>query len=170
MSTSQLFGDSTAVLSGDGLYRYELTRRWDDGPLALWIMLNPSTADARQDDPTIRRCIGYSKREGMGGLAVVNLYALRTTRPIHLAEHHNPVGPENVATLKHWIAHPLCHLVVAAWGAWSHPTLERMDTFVAEYAREWNQPLACLGTTKNGSPRHPLYVKADQPFVAFGVA
>ena len=150
-----------AVISPCGQYRYTLTRRWNDGPMAYWIMLNPSTADATEDDPTIRRCVGFSKREGCGALTVVNLYALRATDPAALAKHPDPRGPDNAAVLVDTsYAARRGALVVAAWGA--HPmavkgagSVERM--FAAAGAQ-------CLGTTKAGEPRHPLYVKADQPF------
>src|SRR5689334_20041621 len=71
----------SAVLSPCGLYRYRLTRRWGDGPALLFVMLNPSTADATEDDPTIRRCTGFAKREGMPAIEVVNLFAWRATDP-----------------------------------------------------------------------------------------
>jgi len=86
-----------AIVSDDGLYRYRLWRRWDaECPTMVWIMLNPSTADAEVDDPTIRRCIGFARREHCGGIEVVNLYALRATNP---AAHPTPEGPENAKAI-----------------------------------------------------------------------
>ena len=81
---NDLFKTSSAVLSECGLYRYRLDRRWADGPTCGFIMLNPSTADAEVDDPTIRRCIGFAKREACGALIVVNIYPLRATKPADL--------------------------------------------------------------------------------------
>jgi hypothetical protein len=157
-----------ATLSDDGIYRYDLSRRWADGPRALWVMLNPSTADARQDDPTIRRCIAFSKREGCGSLTVVNLYAFRSTDPKALLTAKAPIGPENTSTIRRWLADPSTSVVVAAWGAWwqsqrDHPARLNVEALVAETQHR----LVCLGTTKKGDPRHPLYVAGKQPFVPF---
>ena len=91
--TGDLLTHSTAVISQDGLYRYHLERRWSDAPFLTFVMLNPSTADAEIDDPTIRRCVGFSKREGAGGIAVVNLYAFRATSPADLRQASAPYGP-----------------------------------------------------------------------------
>ena len=77
------------------VYRYLLTRRWGTVPAMVWIMLNPSTADAFAEDPTIRRCLIFAHREGCGGLTVVNLFALRSTDPKALTRHPDPVGPAN---------------------------------------------------------------------------
>lgn len=85
-----------AVLSTCGRYRYRLTRTWSQNrPPATFIMLNPSTADAHEDDKTIRRCIGYARRWGLGGLVVVNLYGYRSTNPDELWKVEDPVGPDN---------------------------------------------------------------------------
>jgi hypothetical protein len=147
-----------ATISDDGLYRYDLTRTWLSGPHALWIMLNPSTADADLDDPTIRRVMGFTRREGFGGCLVVNLYPLRVTKPAHLADHPDPVGPENSEHITRWLAAPNVGLVVAAWGAWS---MGGRAAVVATHAARAERRLHCLGTTKNGSPRHPLYLPRD---------
>lgn len=158
--------DRTATISPCGTYRYDLTRRWADGPIALWIMLNPSTADAIEDDPTIRRCISFSKREGCGKLVVVNLYAFRSTDPKALLAATDAVGPQNHDTIRYWMSLPQTSAVVAAWGAW--PTTQRhapARPAVEQFARQYEQSLRCLGTTKAGAPRHPLYVKGDQPLL-----
>lgn len=152
-------GNNTARISECGQYRYSLGRRWDDGPTAWWVMLNPSTADATEDDPTIRRCVSFSKREGCGALIVVNLYALRATDPKALAKHPDPIGPENDTVLVHTSYEARSGgLVIVAWGAnpMAEPQARRM--FAATGAQ-------CLGTTKAGAPRHPLYVKGDQPLI-----
>lgn len=126
-------------------------------------MLNPSLADAKIDDPTIRRCIGFAKREGAGGLIVVNLYAFRETRPDALRRAKNPIGPRNRGTLMEAARNagksglPL----ICAWGAHGDGS-EAIELFRRAGAR-----LACLGKTASGGPRHPLYVKADQPFEGF---
>jgi hypothetical protein len=161
--------EGSARFSDCGRYRYELTRRWSDGPLALWIMLNPSTADAEQDDPTIRRCIGFSRREGCGGLVVVNLFAYRATRPDRLLTVADPIGwPENTFTIRRWIEADEVGLRVAGWGAWWHAQRVRPARLHVEgWAREAGRELGCLGRTVDGSPRHPLYVKGDTPIEVY---
>ena len=99
----------------DGHYRYMLGRQWGAPPFLLWMMLNPSTADATEDDPTIRRCSGFAKHWGFGGLVVVNLFAFRATNPADLRAAEQPIGPENDRHLVN--AARSCPRVVAAWGA-----------------------------------------------------
>lgn len=154
---------STAVLSADGLYRYRLTRAWDERTERVtFVMLNPSTADASTDDPTIRRCIGFARSWGYGGLDVVNLYALRSTNPAALWTADDPVGPENNATLTRALLR--APLIVAAWGANAKP--DRVGMF-------WSLAKACEATvhalrvTQSGAPGHPLYIPATatpQPY------
>lgn len=147
---------SFAHISDDGLYRYRLERLWDDGrPIALFVMLNPSTADAMIDDPTIRRCIGFAKTYGMGGIEVVNLYALRATNPKHLWTASDPVGPLNDEIVEHALQMRARHggLTVAAWGANAKP--DRVEWF-----RSVSLGAHCLGSNKDGSPKHPLYLAA----------
>lgn len=157
----------SAVLSDDGAYRYRLTRIWDDTlPLAVWIMLNPSTADATVDDPTVRRVQRFSTGFGfdVGGVEVVNLYAYRATRPADLWLADDPVGPENDAHLDELLTSG--GPVVAAWGANARP--DRVDQ-VARLAWVRGVELNCLGTTKDGAPRHPLYVRGDTPLYSWRI-
>jgi len=153
----------SAIISECGRYRYVLRRkipsivRWVR-PI-LFVMLNPSTADAELDDPTIRRCKAFAERDGFTQLTVVNLFALRATDPAGLKIDHDPIGPENDRYLQEEIlAHGSTGLVVAAWGA--HP-------FATERAKHVLRMgvFDCLGKTKAGFPRHPLYIRSDQPFV-----
>ncbi len=158
----------SAVISECGRYRYVLRRslgsilRWRYS--VLFIMLNPSTADAEKDDPTIRRCMAFAKREGFTHLNVVNLYALRSPDPRHLALAEDPVGPENDA----WIDKEVrgARLVVAAWGA--HPfAVDRAKDVARRVGQLW-----CLGKTKDGCPKHPLArgihrVPDDQPIMEY---
>lgn len=141
----------SAVISPCGQYRYRLDRRWGDGPTLGFIMLNPSTADAEIDDATIRRCMGFARREGCGGIQVVNLFAYRATDPAHLLTVADPIGPENDLYVR-----SLKGPVVAAWGA--HP-MARKGFF--------GRHLLCLGKTKDGYPRHPLYVHRDAPLIDY---
>jgi hypothetical protein len=158
-----------AVISKCKQYRYLLKRVWDERlPEASFIMLNPSTADAYQDDATIRRCIGFAKSLGCGALNVVNLYAYRATKPSDLFTRSvsEAVGPENDAFLHKVLHYPSLweDVIIAAWGVHARP--ERVKAF-AEIVKKHGLNVKCLGTTKAGAPKHPLYLPADtalQPF------
>lgn len=148
-----------AVISSDGAYRYELVRRWGRGKsIVVFVMLNPSTADARRDDATIRRCIGFARDWGHDALVVVNLFAYRATDPADLAAALDPVGPENDGYIQR--ACRTASRIVCAWGA--HPIVGvRQDAVLAMIPRH----VECLGLTAAGRPRHPLYLASDtQPF------
>lgn len=139
-------------------YRYLLTRIWEPSiPPLVFLMLNPSTADALEDDATIRRLAGshgFARREGAGGVVVVNLFALCSTDPRALLHHPDPVGRYNDAFIRHATSGP--SPVIAAWGAAGvqHGRGEQVTkTLLAR-----NVPLKCLGTTSTGQPRHPLYL------------
>jgi hypothetical protein len=153
-----------AIFSPDGLYRYWLRRDLEPqrGKRILFIMLNPSTADGEVDDPTIRRCKAFAEREGGSVLEVVNLYALRTPHPVVLRGHPAPVGPANDQHLRSALRGN--DLVVCAWGADEGPIRGR-SAVVAALALDEGQALWCLGTTQSGAPRHPLYVRGDQPLI-----
>jgi hypothetical protein len=141
-----------------GRYRYSLRRTWDSAlPRVAFIMLNPSTADGRADDPTIRRCIGFARRWGYGSLIVVNLFAYRTPSPAVLARASGPVGPDNDRHLR--AAWSRSAAIVAAWGV--HGSLLGRDLAVMALLARGRKPLLCLGTTQDGHPRHPLYLPAD---------
>jgi len=160
---SLIAGLAGAAFSADRAYRYVLTRTWDaTAPAVTWIMLNPSTADAMKDDPTIRRCKAFARREGFGGMSVVNLFGLRATDPRTLREHPDPVGPANDWFLRlHAQAAPRA---VAAWGA--HGALRgRVAEVAGMLAVSPGVRLECLGVTKDGHPRHPLYVRSDAPLI-----
>lgn len=153
----------SAILSPDGLYRYALARSWSDAPPLTFVMLNPSTADAELDDPTIRRCIGFARREGLGGIRVVNLYALRATNPAALKSAADPVGPENDEHIVWALTSALGSdaPVVAAWGALAEDSRARAVFHLAGLEFPWQ----ALGFTKGGRPRHPLYLRGDAPLV-----
>lgn len=156
--TPQMVG--TATFSECGTYRYDLTRTWDSGPRALFIMLNPSTATAEVLDPTVRRCLGFSRAWGMGSLVVLNLFALRSTDPKALLTHPDPVGPENDATIRRYVEAQGDMPVVAAWGV--HGTLGERDEQVRQLVADAGVTVLCLGRTRGGHPRHPLYLKSSQ--------
>jgi hypothetical protein len=149
----------------DGPYRYVLSRRWRPGggtsspPALCWVMLNPSTADAETDDPTIARVRLRAHLLGYGGICVLNLFALRSTSPAALLTHPDPVGPDN----DRWIA---AHIreggdIVAAWGSVRGMLRDRAE-LVASRLSEGPGRLLCLGRTVGGHPRHPLYVPYSQ--------
>ena len=144
---------SGADFSECGRYRYKLWRLWDDTrPDVMFIMLNPSTADATADDPTIRRCIGFARAWGYGGVRVGNLFAWRTPYPQALRSAPDPIGRENDGALCE-LAEGAA-LVVAAWGVhgmW----LARARTVRQRFTR----PLHALGVTKSGEPAHPLRLR-----------
>ena len=168
--------DSGAALSPCGRYRYLLWREWRgthdpqhwrwldrrDGfgePKAcVFIMLNPSTADAEHDDPTIRRCVAFAQAWNFERLEVVNLFAHRATDPaalLALNDADNPVGPENHDYIENAVTQ--AGLVVCAWGA--HGTHLGQDETVLGWCD--GVPVHCLGITKGGHPRHPLYLPRD---------
>jgi hypothetical protein len=145
----------SASFSRDARYRYVLMRRWGNGATVTWVLLNPSTADARRDDPTIRRCIDFSRRWGFGAMEVVNLFALRTPHPAALRAASDPVGPGNDRALRRAIARGAA--VVAAWG--NHGALADRAQRVREVLPA---EVLVLGLTGRGEPAHPLYLPADR--------
>jgi hypothetical protein len=153
-----------AVMSDDGAYRYVLNRRWDRERLVLpWIMLNPSVADEKTDDPTIARCMTRALRAGYGGICVLNLFALRATDPASLLRHPDPAGPENNGWLT-GLAGDTGHgtaPVVIAWGALTVPRLRERAAVVLDILGGCR--LECLGTTRDGYPRHPCRLGYDVP-------
>jgi hypothetical protein len=153
----------SAVISKCGQYRYTLTRparNAVDAPPAVFIMLNPSVADAVNDDPTIRRCRSFAEDWGYGGIVVANLYAAIATHRSDLWRHPAPVGPRNNSHLRKLAA--AGGAIVCAWGGDTEP--KRVAEVVA-VLKGAGATLLCLGTTKDGAPRHPLYVRKDQPLV-----
>lgn len=152
---------SAATLSEDGVYRYDLIRRWGSGRPCLWVCLNPSTADASLDDPTIRRVINFSKGWGFGAFTMVNLFGLRSPDPKALFKHPDPVGPDNLATIARHL--PNAGQIVVAWGASKRP--RGADAAVLDMLRPYRLWTFALGFTKHGDPRHPLYLKADTALV-----
>jgi hypothetical protein len=160
--------EATATISPCGLFRYDLTRVWNpDRERVAFCMLNPSTADGTQDDPTIRRCVGFADAWGYGGLVVVNLFALRATDPKELTKTADPVGPDNDRFIER---HAAGNVVVAAWGAnpskFRRPLLRNRPAAVIDIVSGyglWRH----LGLTADKHPRHPLYLPREskpQPF------
>lgn len=159
----------TAVISEDGLYRYRLTRSWDSTlePLTI-VMLNPSKADAEYDDPTIRRCIGYAKSLGFGGILVVNLFAYRATNPTELFTTTDPIGGQNAEYLGDALQN--ADYVLLAYG-----NSGIVKKLLYKFPRYKPLELAQKGTlhylelSKDGTPKHPLYLKKDLTLTRFEI-
>ncbi|XGV97432.1 MAG: DUF1643 domain-containing protein [Leptolyngbya sp. BL-A-14] len=140
-----------------GRYRYLLWRSWDEqAPRVGFVMLNPSRADAVMNDPTIRRCLGFAQAWGFGALEVVNLFAYCTAHPKELRQVADPVGQENdryLATLPQRV-----NTMILAWG--NDGCLQARDRAVMAL---WDDraPVYCLGTTRLGQPKHPLYLRRN---------
>ncbi len=150
-----------AVISDDGKYRYYLSRTWgSDGKVVAFIGLNPSKADAKQNDPTVLKCIRFARSWGATKLLMVNLFAYRSSSPRDLWQEENPVGADNDA----WILKAIdaADIAVAAWG--------NNGTYLgraSEVAKRFHGQLRALHVTKQGMPGHPLYVPADTKLVGF---
>jgi hypothetical protein len=151
---------SGAIISDCEKYRYSLTRIWDEKlPKVMFVMLNPSTADSNKDDPTIRRCIGFAKSWGFGGLYVCNLFAYRATNPKDLLKAINPIGDDNNTHIK-TIAKEV-DIVVCAWG--NQPILKKILKNKNPYKL---LDLDCsklhfLQLSKYDIPKHPLYLHSN---------
>lgn len=162
---SELFLERDAVLSDCGKYRYLLRRTWDHSkPRVLFVMLNPSTADAEIDDATIRSCIRLSKAAGYGSFEVVNLMAWRATDPKDLpTKPSEAMGGNNPRVIEAAISR--CDTVICAWGA--HPYAARFQGAVLDMVRLYRPAAYCFGQTKSGAPKHPLYIRTDTPLQVY---
>jgi len=165
-----LFVHADAILSPCGLYRYMLTRTWDESLAPIvWVMLNPSSADATKDDPTVRRCVRFAADWGHGGIIVVNLFARRATNPDELARHRKGDALEDDKNNQAIMHVAWGRRVICAWGA--HPAARLRGLYGPRHeevlALFKGRKLECLGVTKGGQPRHPLYVPATTKPVPF---
>lgn len=150
----------SALLSDCQKYRYSLTRIWDESlPKIMFIMLNPSTADGTQDDPTIRRCISFAKQYGYGGLYVCNIFAYRATNPKELLKIHNPFGDQNIFITRQ-LADEV-ETIVCAWGNKEiiNKLLKGNEPYLLlQYC---TNKLHYIDISKDGIPKHPLYLKSS---------
>jgi hypothetical protein len=153
--------DPLACFSPCGRFRYRLERRLGAGPCVAVVMVNPSAADGTRDDPTIRRVVGFGRRDGWGRVVVVNLFALVASRIESLAEVDDPFGPDNPGHVASAIAEAQC--CVVAWGRLAKlpPRLRGAGREIARLAGAVGKPLNCWGVTRDGDPRHPLLLPAD---------
>jgi len=152
--------DSIAVYSPCEAYRFELTRVWQPaGGRVLFVMLNPSTATEVQNDPTVERCERRARALGFGAFRVCNIFAFRATDPRLMRAAPDPVGHGNDAAIRDgalW-----AERIVCAWG--THGAHLDRGAHVAALLRRTGRPLHHLGLTRDGHPRHPLYIGYDQP-------
>jgi hypothetical protein len=163
-----------AVISRDRAYRYFLSRGTGAGPAVTFIMLNPSTADAEIDDPTVRKCLGFCRRWGFARLHVLNLFAIRTSSPAEMKKARDPVGTENERHLRQAILGERKNRVasiergplICAWGVHGG-YLQRDQDVMAWLSRVPAIWPMCLGLTRDGHPVHPLYVPYSAPLVPF---
>jgi hypothetical protein len=149
------------LYSADMVFRYVFGRWWGDADLAtsaVWVLLNPATGDTEQRHrPTLQRCISWSRAAGYTGLVIVNLFAFRDTNPQNLRAVVDPVGPVNDEVLR--VITKAGAQTIAAWGG--HGRLRGRSAQVGPLL---DSPM-CLGVTRRGEPRHPLYIPADTPLV-----
>lgn len=148
-----------AKFSACRAYRYTLWRRWEPGcdtrQMVAFIGLNPSTADEAANDPTVTRCINYAKRWGFGGMVMLNIFAYRATDPRAMKLHPSPVGRDNDSALLQ--VSKAVGKVVCAWG--THGAYDGRGNDVRQMLS--GVELSHLGLTKDGFPKHPLYLKSD---------
>lgn len=147
----------SAVISSDRIFRYQLTRIWDDSKgKVLFIMLNPSTADASVDDPTVRRCMKYAEDWGYGGIRVGNLFPFRSKEPKDLLLAENPLGEDN----KHHLYElsRSSDIVICAWG--NGKIVDKIQKRFPDYKPLIliDKPVHYLKLSKDGTPCHPLYL------------
>jgi hypothetical protein len=146
-------------------YRYLLTRIWDPAKgLAAFVMLNPSTAGAEQDDATVRRIVHFARDWGKGGLVVVNLFALCSTNPERLRTHADPVGRYNPLFVRQAVKQ--ADLVVAAWGGGG--VLGNWGVDMARSLHEAGVHLKAFKFTSTGQPGHPLYLPKGAALQPYG--
>jgi hypothetical protein len=152
--------ETGAKISEDRKYRYLLWRIWDkEKPSIMFVGLTPTTADANNDDPTIRRCIRFAKDWGYGRLYMTNLFAYRATKPTDLKLEAEPIGPDNDYYLKSTAAK--VSKTIFAWG--THGDYKNRNIDVITMINNGY----CIAITKHGHPKHPLYISSDTKPVKF---
>lgn len=157
---------SSAIYSDCERYRYALTRVWEPGgKRALFVMLNPSTATERQNDPTVERCERRARALDFGAFRVTNIFAWRATDPRDMRAAADPVGPGNDAAISQ--AAPWADTIICAWG--THGAHLGRGPQVETLLRATGRPLFHLGLSKAGHPKHPLYIAYAQQPVAWAV-
>lgn len=159
-----IYLENDAVISDCEKYRYLLRRTWDhDLSRVLIVMLNPSTADARKDDATIRSCVRLCKDHRAGSFEVVNLFGFRATDPTLLDSVADPVGPNNDQVIE--AAVNRCDQIICAWGANAHAV--KRERAALDLLGGHRPAIFCWGRTASGAPRHPLYIKSGTPLIVY---
>ena len=157
VTEESIYSVTGAEFDSTGTYRYSLCREWDSlGPAVAFVMLNPSTADAVKDDPTIRRCANFARSWGYGSLEVVNLFAYRASAPGRLRQATDPIGPANDRYLLD--AADRADSLIVAWGVHGALMDRDLEVFGLLAGR---RDIYCLGFTQAGQPRHPLYMRRE---------
>ena len=151
---------SCAIYSDCEKYRYILERIWDkNNGKIMFLALNPSTATEEKNDPTVARMVSFARSWGYGGVVVANVFAFRSTLPSDLKKDKNPVGSENDLLISKESKN--CDKIVACWG--NHGTFLNRS----ENVKRMIKNMGCLGITKSGEPKHPLYLRADSRLIKF---
>lgn len=157
--------ERTATISDDGIYRYDLARTLGEGAKAVFVLLNPSTADEASDDPTVAAVLRFAvsmPNHSVGPVTIVNLFALRTTDPALLRSHPDPVGPDNDATIARHLHD--ADVIVVGWGEQGSHFSDRVTSVLQLLP---SHQLWCFGTTSKGHPRHPQRLARSTPLVPF---
>lgn len=156
---------SSAIISPCSTFRYTLTRVWDpEKPRVIFLMLNPSTADHKEDDPTSRKCIGFARRHGYGGFTIINLWAYRTSKPKELRAAGYPVGPDNDRWILRTIAREDRPTIVCAWGkvragAVTWTRIIQVGELIESSGLD--PTFLTLERNQDGSPSHPLMLSYE---------
>lgn len=147
--------ESMAIYSPCEHYRYVLHRKWAEGKMVAFIGLNPSTATEEQNDPTVRRCIGYAQAWKFGGMVMLNAFAYRSTDPLALKKLIDPIGPRNDVYLREWTTK--ADMILACYGTYAvwRGRNREVKALLAD------KKVYHLGVTNCGHPRHPLYLRAN---------
>lgn len=154
---------NVCVFSQDRVYRYALEHRFSDAPgVVNFVMLNPSTADEQQLDPTLRRCKGFAQAWGYGAFVVTNLFAFRATEPTDMKRAADPVGPDNNKIIVQQAQQAT--EIILGWGA--HGSYKHRDKYVLDLLADtvwWKKQgrINYLSKTLAGQPKHPLYLAAN---------
>ena len=159
-----------AILSDDRLYRYILTRTWDiTKPYIIFVGLNPSTADETDDDNTIKKLMRYAKRWGYGGIIMTNIFAFRATEPKDMKKAEDPIGPDNDRYLANMLSSGVATTVVAMWG--NHGVYkgreERVRQLLNEMEFKGYISVKCFEISKQGQPKHPLFLSESLDPISF---